>query len=227
MTESQTVDQFLGLYARGGHLWTMHVSQRVGARVAISAHRRGIRPATLTMANLILGIAASVSVALLFPSNPLLAAACGVLGWQLAYGFDCADGQLARFQGTTSPGGAVTDLLVDFIVQLSVVMAALSTTTSGISSEPLFVAYVVGGWLLGPFQSGISSELPTPDSYASSLRRVFGSIRDYGIHILLIAVAIASSVPIWVVLSAVSAVNFLGALRSLGLYFFRAWSEKE
>src|SRR6185437_15179327 len=54
----------------------------------------------------------------------------GVVLWQTAYIFDCADGQLARATGKTSAYGASVDIFVDAAVRISVIVAVSSVILS-------------------------------------------------------------------------------------------------
>ena len=46
-----------------------------------------------------------------------------LVGWQVAYALDCADGQLARVTGRTSAAGARLDVLCDVAAQIALVTA--------------------------------------------------------------------------------------------------------
>src|SRR5687767_9866083 len=86
---------------RGGGLFSEAVSQRLGARIALVAHRHGLHPTVLTVANLGLGCLVSALVVVAagpVADNQIWAWPVGLLallGWQFAYALDCADGQLA------------------------------------------------------------------------------------------------------------------------------------
>ena len=92
----------------------------------------GCAPTALTIVNLVLGLAASVAVVALAPtgSPPARVPAwvvglVALVGWQVAYALDCADGQLARVTGQASAAGARVDVLCDVAAQIALV-AALS-----------------------------------------------------------------------------------------------------
>jgi phosphatidylglycerophosphate synthase len=115
----------------GGYLYSRTVSDRLGTAVAAIGMRLGTHPTYLTLVNLVLGIGGSVAVLAGRSQDrlaPLLVA--GVVLWQVAYIFDCADGQLARVTGKTSAYGASVDIFVDFAVQISVVVAVSSVILS-------------------------------------------------------------------------------------------------
>src|SRR5439155_1078483 len=88
---------------RGGGLFTETVNQRLGAYLCVPAYRFGLAPTVLTLANLVLGLAAAAGVAVLAGRAPAPLVGLGALVlWHLAYSLDCADGQLARVTGQAS-----------------------------------------------------------------------------------------------------------------------------
>src|SRR5215813_3215505 len=97
---------------RGGGLYSEVVSQRAGALLAYVGNRVGLTPSALTLVNLVLGVGASVVVVAFAPRAAggglphWLLGLVALLAWQLAYAFDCADGQLARVTRRTSSSGA-------------------------------------------------------------------------------------------------------------------------
>ena len=114
----------------GGYLYSRTVSDRLGTVVAAIGMRLGVHPTYLTLVNLVLGIGGSVAVlAGRSPDRTALLIA-GVVLWQTAYIFDCADGQLARATGKTSAYGASVDIFVDAAVAVSVVVAVSSIILS-------------------------------------------------------------------------------------------------
>ena len=114
---------------RGGGLFSEALSQRLGAGFAWLAYRLGLSPTALTMGNLVVGLAASVAVVAL--AGPVVdhdvpawvVGLIALVGWQVAYALDCADGQLARVTGRGSPAGARLDILCDVATQIALVTA--------------------------------------------------------------------------------------------------------
>jgi len=209
---------------RGGGLYSEAVSQRLGSLIAFAAQRLGVTPTVLTLANLFLGLAASTVVIALASGSAagsVPAAVPGLvalLGWQLAYAFDCADGQLARVTGRTSAAGARLDILCDVAAQTGIV-AALGATAAAYRSVPAWlIAVFAGTWMVNlvtsVMQSGAHGGTMLPSR--SLAVRLIKLIRDYG------AVVLASSlvvlfVPEWtvVVIVAFTAVNGLFLLASI------------
>ena len=195
---------------RGGGLFSEAVSQRLGARIAVLAHRFRLAPTVLTVANL--GLSCLVSFAVIAAAEPVAdgrvwAWSIGLLalvGWQLAYAFDCADGQLARVTGRTSPAGGRLDVLCDVAVQISLVAALAATAEAQVPETP--------GWLLAAFAGTwmvnlVTSVMQAGPSAASMVTstsapvRVVKLVRDYGAVVLVagLVLTVAPQWTIWVV----------------------------
>jgi len=121
--------------------------------VAAVAIRLGIHPAAVSLANLVLALGASVAViatagqaqGFWFPGWVAFA------GWQLAYVFDCADGQVARATGTRSDFGARLDVLVDFAVQSSIICALVTVMTRWSDPPVVLLAVSATLWFVNLF----------------------------------------------------------------------------
>jgi phosphatidylglycerophosphate synthase len=105
-----------------------------------------------------------------------------LLGWQLAYALDCADGQLARATGKTSPYGARVDLLVDFAVQVSVVSAVVTIVDHWQHPHPAVLGAFAAVWMVNLFTSALaggegSTSLLESQSPAVQVIKL---LRDYG-----------------------------------------------
>lgn len=206
---------------RHGGLVTEHISQWLGAVLAVVAHRRRVSANWLSFANLVVGVSGSV-VAVAFagavaqgrvPAWPV--GLLALLAWQLAYGLDCADGQLARRTATTSAMGGRLDLLCDFSVQVGVVSALAATAAVQTSWLPVWVIAVFAGtWLVNLFTSVLASG-PSADSLITSTSlpvRVLKLIRDYGAIITLcgLVLLVRPDWAVWLVLGfAATNVTFL------------------
>ncbi len=168
---------------RGGGLYSEAVSQRLGALLAYAAARVGAKPTALTLASLGLGLASSISLAV---AGAGAGAGEGValfalLGWQLAYAFDCADGQLARVTGQASPAGARVDVLCDVAAHVALVTALVT-----VARPPLWLGAVfAGSWLVSVITSVLASG-PAPALIASGALpfRLLKLLRDYGALVL-------------------------------------------
>jgi phosphatidylglycerophosphate synthase len=167
---------------RGGGLLTEALNQRTGSWLALLAYRVSLGPSAVTVAGLLVGVAGSVSIVAFGQSVAWL----GLVSWHLAYSLDCADGQLARATGRTSPIGARLDVLCDLAVQIGVitaisVVAARSSSGPAVWLPPLFA----GAWLVNLLTSvlaagpGAASLLPS----GSPVVRAVKLIRDYSFMI--------------------------------------------
>jgi phosphatidylglycerophosphate synthase len=142
-------------------------------------------------------LTSGVAIAFLLLDSPLTAAGFLFVGLQLAYGLDCADGQVARATRTTSAGGAKLDLICDFLVQVSV-LCVMGIAVSGEFDHELrglVLAAVAGGWLV-PVVTGALSLESLGSSWSEHQRpwwyRLLGGLRDYGFHIGLVSIALVS-----------------------------------
>ena len=209
---------------RGGGLYSEHLSQRAGAAFALAGYRLRLSPTALTLAGLVVGVGSSIALTMLAPfvdtrAGALTAGLAVGLGWQIAYVLDCADGQLARVSGLTSPAGARLDILCDLAVQISVVAAITAWASSHGPKPPAWLyAVFAGTWMVNL----VTSVLAHGASSASLVRsgsavvRVVKLLRDYGAVIAGCALVVAF-VPGWTVwlLTVMSIVNGLFLLASI------------
>ncbi len=204
---------------RGGGLFSEAISQRIGAIFAAWAYRLGLPPTALTLANLAVGLAVSATVVgyahHASPGWPV--GVLALVGWQIAYALDCADGQLARVSGRTSPAGARVDVLCDVAAQIALVTAISATAVAQRPGTPVWlVAVFAGTWMVNLVTSVLQSG-PQAASMVPSRSlpvRMVKLLRDYGAVIALTG-AVLLVVPEWTVLLVVvfSVVNggFLAA----------------
>jgi phosphatidylglycerophosphate synthase len=195
---------------RGGGLFSEAVSQHAGARIAVSAHRRGLAPSVLTVLNLGIGCLASFAVIATAGAVadgrvvPWLIGLVALIGWQLAYAFDCADGQLARVTGQTSVPGGRLDVLCDVAVQISLVSAVAAVAKAQVPATPAWLlAAFAGTWMVNL----VTSVMQTGEKAASMVTsrslpvRVVKLVRDYGAVTALagLVLAVAPQWTIWLV----------------------------
>src|SRR5689334_24088847 len=192
---------------RGGGLFSEALSQRIGARIAVSAHKHHLAPTVLTVFNL--GLGGLVSIVVIATAVPVVdghvwAWPIGLLalvGWQLAYAFDCSDGQLARVTHQASPAGGRLDVLCDVAVQISLVAALAATAEAQVPETPAWLlAAFAGTWMVNL----VTSVMQTGDQAASMVTsrslpvRVVKLIRDYGAVIALSGVVLTAA-PQWTI----------------------------
>ncbi|WFE58663.1 CDP-alcohol phosphatidyltransferase family protein [Micromonospora sp. WMMD712] len=197
---------------RGGGLFSESVSQWLGAVFALFAQRLGLRPTALTITNLVLGLAASVTVVALadeVAAGTVPAWVVGVValvGWQVAYSLDCADGQLARVTGTGSAAGARVDVLCDVAAQIALVAALSATAVAQRPSTPTWlVALFAGTWMVNLVTSVMQSG-PNAASMVTSTSlpvRLVKLVRDYGAVIFVagLVLAFAPALVFWVIVA--------------------------
>lgn len=110
-------------FSAGGGLTTRILSQRLGAIFAYLSSKAGVSPNLLTMLATVVSIAGSLLFA--FGDSGWKTTSLCVLLYQVAYGFDCADGQLARSTGRSSPFGAWLDVCGDLFSLIFMAFAVL------------------------------------------------------------------------------------------------------
>ena len=193
---------------RGGGLFSEAVSQRLGARIAVVAHRHGLHPTVLTVANL--GLGCLVSAVVVAAAGPVAAdrvwawpvGLLALVGWQLAYALDCADGQLARVTRQTSSAGGRVDVLCDVAAQIALVAALAATASAQVPKTPAWlIAAFAGTWMVNLVTSVMQSG-PQGASMVTSRSlpvRVAKLIRDYGAVITAAAVVLTVA-PQWTIL---------------------------
>jgi len=183
--------RFADFYAvhRGGGLYSAALSQRLGAAIALVAARLGLTPAVLTLANLVIGLASSVTVIATAPAvaggrtAAWVAGLVALLGWQLAYAFDCADGQLARVTGQASPTGARLDILADVAAQIALVTALAAVTIAQRPATPVWLLVAFAGCWMVNLVTSVLATGPQGQSLTTSTAlpiQVVKLVRDYG-----------------------------------------------
>ena len=201
-----TAADFYGVN-RGGGLFSEAVSQRLGARISVFANKHKLAPTVLTVANL--GLGCLVSFAVIAAAGPVAEGRMwawpigllALIGWQLAYALDCADGQLARVTGQTSPAGARIDVLCDVAAQIALVAALAATAEAQVPETPAWLlAAFAGTWMVNLVTSVMQSG-PQATSMVTSTSlpvRLIKLVRDYGAVILLAGVVLTVA-PQWTI----------------------------
>ncbi|WP_430784941.1 CDP-alcohol phosphatidyltransferase family protein [Actinoplanes sp. G11-F43] len=195
---------------RGGGLFSEAISQRLGAQIAVRAHRYHLTPTVLTILNLGLGVlTSSIVIAAAGPvaEGRFWAAPIGLLaliGWQLAYAFDCSDGQLARVTGQSSPAGGRLDVLCDVAVQASLVSALAATAKAQEPDTPAWLlAAFAATWMVNLVTSVMQSGTQASSMVTSTSLpvRAVKLVRDYGAVIALagVVLVIAPQLTVWFV----------------------------
>ena len=100
--------------------WNKFVARPLAAVVIVPLGRTRVTPNQITLLTLPVFLAGALLLALR-PGWGALCAGVGLL--ELSYVLDCADGQLARLKGTSSPVGAHLDFLMDELKAFALVAA--------------------------------------------------------------------------------------------------------
>jgi phosphatidylglycerophosphate synthase len=208
---------------RGGGLFSEAVSQRIGSHIAVYAHRHALHPTVLSAANL--GLSCLVSAVVVAAAEPVaqrqVAAwpigLLALLGWHFAYALDCADGQLARVTGQSSPAGGRVDVLCDVAAQVALVAALAATAAAQVPRTPAWLLAVFAGTWMVNLVTSVMQAGPQGASMVTSRSlpvRVVKLVRDYG-AVIALAGAVLTVAPQWViwVIALFTLVNggFLGA----------------
>jgi phosphatidylglycerophosphate synthase len=118
-----TVRRFLAReYAARSPFWSWLVFERVGGALAYVFVQLRISPESVSLLAGAAGTAGAIALGAARDTGSV-ALACALL--LCAYSLDCADGQLARATGRTSPQGAWLDVAMDSVVITFVSMSLL------------------------------------------------------------------------------------------------------
>lgn len=178
-----TYRELLDVHAKGGFPWTRVVSQRIGAVLALLALRLGLHPSTLSWTSLGLGVGSAGVAIVLLPAQRGLAGVLVLLGWQLAYGVDCADGQVARATRSTSVAGARLDLTADFVVHTATAATLVVASDGRVSSLVAVTAGMLYAFALFDEATGRHGDAAAPTVDRAGLGyTVISVVRDAGVQ---------------------------------------------
>ncbi|HUP91374.1 MAG TPA: CDP-alcohol phosphatidyltransferase family protein [Solimonas sp.] len=105
----------------GQYFFTRVISQRIGAILAWLGFRLGLSPNAVTVLGLATMLAGSACLACAPAGYAYVWAS--LLLYQLGFGFDCADGQLARATKRSSRFGGWLDIAADHVRQVGILLA--------------------------------------------------------------------------------------------------------
>jgi hypothetical protein len=224
-------------------VWNRWVARPLAAVLVVPLARTSITPNQVTFATLPVFLAGAALLAIL-PSWGALVAGAAVI--ELSYVLDCADGQLARLKGTSSPVGAHLDFLMDELKAFALVaaisirlwlpardprwllegLAGLATVAGAISlttfvRRPEYAAATgaVVSQGTGDYGEGFAEKAPARRSPLALLEALGRFVVHYPSHIWLVALVnrIDLFLHAYVVMNAAYAARaFLGIARSLG-----------
>ncbi len=129
-----------------------------------------------------------------------------LVGWQIAYALDCADGQLARVTGQGSAAGARVDVLCDVAAQIALVAALSATAVAQRPSTPVWLVAVFAGTWMVNLVTSVMQAGPNAASMVTSTSlpvRVVKLVRDYGAVIFVAGLVLmfAPALAFWVVVA--------------------------
>ncbi len=130
----------------GNAAFTRLVSQRLGAVIAAAAFALRLTPNAVTVLGLLLALWGSYCFAVADSIELLIVT--GLL-WQIAFAFDCADGQLARATRRQSAFGGWLDVACDHIRNAAMSLAILhvllrDASMTTIAGNAAALAYLAG-----------------------------------------------------------------------------------
>ncbi len=204
--------------SKGAPAYSRFVNRPMGRVLAALAFRAGLTPNMVTAVSALFTFSGIAVIALVSPTvwTGVLVAACLVLG----YGFDAADGQLARLRGGGSPEGEWLDHMVDSVKISSLHLAVaiglyrFSDLGRGWLLVPLGFAVVAAVSFFGMIlndqlrrQFTARTGRPVARGGTSGLRSLLVLPTDYGLLCVVFLTwgAIRVFVPIYTVLFAASA----------------------
>jgi len=157
-------------------LWNRYVARPLAALLVVPLAHTRVTPNQITLVTLPVFLAGAV-VMVLSLGWPGLLAAAGII--QLSYVLDCADGQLARLKGTSSPAGAHLDFLMDEL-KAFVLVAAVALRLWRLAHDPRWL--IEGLATLGVVAGAISltTFIRRPEYAAASGAPISHGAGDYG-----------------------------------------------
>ena len=224
-------------------VWNRFVARPLAAVLVVPLARTSITPNQVTFATLPVFFAGAALFALL-PSWGALIGGAAII--ELSYVLDCADGQLARLKGTSSPVGAHLDFLMDELKAFALIaaiairlwlpardprwllegLAGLATVAGAISlttfvRRPEYAAATgaVVSHGTGDYGEGFEQKAPARRSPLALVEALGRFIVHYPSHIWLVALInrIDIFLHAYIVMNAAYAArSFLGIARSLG-----------
>ncbi len=157
-------------------LWNKLVARPLAAVVIVPLARTRITPNQVTLATLpVFLVGAAVLIAC--PTWGALIAGAAIL--ELSYVLDCADGQLARLKGTSSPVGAHLDFLMDEL-KAFVLVAAVAVRLWRPAHDPRFLIEGVAGVAVLASAISLTTFVRRPEYAAATGRAVAHGAGDYG-----------------------------------------------
>jgi hypothetical protein len=157
-------------------IWNRFVARPLAAVLVVPLARTGITPNQVTFLTLPVFLAGAVLLALLPSWGALLAGAAII---ELSYVLDCADGQLARFKGTSSPVGAHLDFLMDELKAFALI-AAIAIRLWLPAHDARWLLEGIGGLVVVAAAISLTTFVRRPEYAAATGAVVSQGTGDYG-----------------------------------------------
>jgi hypothetical protein len=157
-------------------IWNRFVARPLAAVLVVPLARTGITPNQVTFLTLPVFLAGAVLLALMPSWGALLAGAAII---ELSYVLDCADGQLARLKGTSSPVGAHLDFLMDELKAFALI-AAIAVRLWLPAHDARWLLEGIGGLVVVAAAISLTTFVRRPEYAAATGAVVSHGTGDYG-----------------------------------------------
>jgi len=157
-------------------LWNRFVARPLAAVLLVPLRATPITPNQITLLTLVVFAAGAALMALAAGWRNLIIAAAVI---ELSYVLDCADGQLARLKGTSSPVGAHLDFLMDEL-KAFLLIAAVGIRLWLASARTWWLVEALLGLVIVASAISLTTFLRRPEYAAATGAKVTTGAGDYG-----------------------------------------------
>jgi phosphatidylglycerophosphate synthase len=157
-------------------IWNRLVARPLAAVLVVPLARTSITPNQVTFLTLPVFLAGAAVLALLPTWGALIAGAAII---ELSYVLDCADGQLARLKGTSSPVGAHLDFLMDELKAFTLI-AAIAVRLWLPGHDPRWLFEGLAGLVIVAAAISLTTFVRRPEYAAATGAVVSQGTGDYG-----------------------------------------------
>ncbi|HEY7372507.1 MAG TPA: CDP-alcohol phosphatidyltransferase family protein [Polyangia bacterium] len=157
-------------------IWNRLVARPLAAAIVVPLARTGITPNQVTFLTLPVFLAGAALLALM-PTWGALVGGAAII--ELSYVLDCADGQLARLKGTSSPVGAHLDFLMDELKAFALV-AAIAVRLWMPAHDPRWLIEGLAGLAVVAGAISLTTFVRRPEYAAATGAAVGHGTGDYG-----------------------------------------------
>ena len=157
-------------------IWNRLVARPLAAVLVVPLARTAITPNQVTFATLPVFLAGAAVLAALPTWGALIAGAAII---ELSYVLDCADGQLARLKGTSSPVGAHLDFLMDELKAFALI-AAIAIRLWLPARDPRWLLEGLAGLAVVAGAISLTTFVRRPEYAAATGATVSHGTGDYG-----------------------------------------------